>query len=140
MKIHLKYASLALLLSGSAAAADPSFSLGVTFNFGGGQSGPVGITAGVWTDNRPDTGVAGVTGTWYPQTNAFGAGVGVGYLFDDGIGFLGYDFVQRNGQFGLGFASTDRDDDDKKKKGGGGGGGGDGEPTPEEPDFELTAF
>ena len=94
------------------AAADPAFSLGLTVNFGSGQSTGLGITAGIWSDNRKDQGTAGVLATFYPSTNQFGAGLGVGYNFDNAIAMLGYDFIQQNAQFGIGFANIETDDDD----------------------------
>ena len=112
MKLKLLAAIAAVTAISQPVSADPAFSLGVTFNFGGQNASGIGITAGVWSDNTEEEFTGGLTGTFYPTSNQFGAGVAVGYNFENGIGMLGYDFVQRNAQFGVGFANIEGKDDD----------------------------
>ena len=107
MKLKLLAAIAAVTAISQPVAADPAFSLGVTFNFGGQNASGIGITAGIWSDNTEEEFTGGLTGTFYPTSNQFGAGVAVGYNFENGVGMLGYDFLQRNAQFGVGFANIE---------------------------------
>ncbi len=107
MKLKILAAIAAATAIAQPAAADPAFSLGVTFNFGGQNASGIGITAGVWSDNTEEEFTGGLTGTFYPTSNQFGAGVAVGYNFENGVGMLGYDFLQRNAQFGVGFGNIE---------------------------------
>ena len=107
MKLKLLAAIAAVTVISQPVAADPAFSLGVTFNFGGQNASGIGITAGIWSDNTEEEFTGGLTGTFYPTSNQFGAGVAVGYNFENGVGMLGYDFLQRNAQFGVGFANIE---------------------------------
>lgn len=112
MKLNILAAIAAATAIAQPVAADPAFSLGVTFNFGGSNASGIGITAGIWSDNTEEEFTGGLTGTFYPTSNQFGAGVAVGYNFENGVGMLGYDFLQRNAQFGVGFANIEGKDDD----------------------------
>ena len=112
MKLNILAAIAAATAIAQPVAADPAFSLGVTFNFGGSNASGIGITAGIWSDNTEEEFTGGLTGTFYPTSNQFGAGVAVGYNFENGVGMLGYDFLQRNAQFGVGFANIEGEEEE----------------------------
>lgn len=97
-------ASAAALLGAGPAAADPGFSLGLTFLFGG----DAGVTAGVWSDNEEDEIVGGLTGTYYFRSGRIGAGANLGYVFNNAIGSVGYDVLERGVTLGIhGIASDE---------------------------------
>lgn len=101
--------ALAGSLLASPVLADPSFMLGVSVNFGGSQSGQVGVTAKVLSDNVRDAfvGVAGVT--YFPQSNAWGVDAGVGYNFDNSTVALSYDFLNQGLNLSAGWADLESD-------------------------------
>ncbi|MBR9766633.1 MAG: hypothetical protein GYB53_24740, partial [Rhodobacteraceae bacterium] len=77
---------VAALLVGPA-VADPMVSVGLTFHLGG----DIGLSASVWSDDREEELVGGLTGTYYFRSGEIGAGVGLGYVADGFVGSVGYD-------------------------------------------------
>ena len=107
MKRFLMTTSAAALLGVAPAAADPTFMLGGTFAFGGGQPAQFGISARVISNNVPDEGVLGAGVTFYPGDGEIGFDVFAGYTFDQGVLGVGYDFAQRQPLVSLGYANLD---------------------------------
>lgn len=105
MKKLLMTTSAFALLGVAPAAADPTFVLGGTFGFGGGQPAQFGLSARVISNNRTDKGVLGAGVTFYPGDGQFGFDVFAGYTFDESVFGVGYDFAQRQPLVSLGYAN-----------------------------------
>ena len=98
--------ALTVLLTTSSAFADPTFSIGLAFNFGGGAPISTGISAKVYSDDKGDsfTGAAGVT-YFLDNGGYWGVDAGLGYLTSEDIALsLTYDFLNNRPQFGIGVA------------------------------------
>lgn len=103
-------ASTAILLAftASPAVADPTFMLGLSFNFGGGAPVSPGLTFKVLSDDEGDSfvGAAGVT-YFFDNGGYFGLDAGLGYLFENGAATtLTYDFINDRPQFSLGYSDV----------------------------------
>ena len=108
MKKYFATTAIVGCLSVVPAFADPTFMLGVTTSFGGGQSGQVGISARILSERKNDefTAVAGVT--YFPMTNGWGLDAGVGYNFNKkNTASLTYDFLNDGFQLSAGWADLD---------------------------------
>jgi len=97
MKTLFATTALTGVLMASSAAADPAFSLGLSFSFGGGQDMDYGVSARILSSDERNTGVAMAGVTYYFNEGNIGVDAGVGYNFegDHNVGFT-YDFL--NGQ------------------------------------------
>jgi len=100
----LRYILLAGFLPFATAQADPAAFVGISYSFGGGG---VGISAKVLSDDDENKGVIGGGVTYYPLTNQFGLGVGVGSTFDNGAALIGWDFLQNGVEASIGWADTE---------------------------------
>ena len=97
--------SMLLLLSQVPAYAEPGVMLGLSLNFGGGES-RLGATAKVLSDNRSNefVGAAGVT--YFFDNSGIGLDAGIGRTFDGGAITFTYDFVNKSPQLSAGFINT----------------------------------
>lgn len=86
------------------AFADPTVMLGLSWTFGGSQSGQLGVSARILSDDRRDEFVAAIGGTYYPGANAFGLDVGVGYNWDNHPFTLTYDVLNEGWSVAMGWA------------------------------------
>ena len=111
MKKLLASTAIVSTLAGVPAVADPTVMVGLTWAFeNGGQTGQLGISGRILSDNRRDEWVAAIGGTFYPGSGEFGLDVGAGYTFTNTPVTLSYDFVNNRTQLGLGWADlTDSD-------------------------------
>lgn len=113
----MKYLLMSTALAGGLAAvpafADPTIVLGLTFTFGGSQSGQLGISGRILSDNQRDEWVGAIGGTYYPGTQEFGFDAGIGYNWDNHPITLTYDFVNQGVQVGLGWADLEEDETDE---------------------------
>lgn len=107
MKSLLASTSLAALIGGSAAMADPTFMLGGTLLLDGSGSPQFGVTGKVLSNNEEDEFAFGAGASYYFSSGEFGLDGSVGYLFDSTAVTFGYDFLQNGFAFGLGFADTE---------------------------------
>jgi hypothetical protein len=96
LKPLLLSTSVFALIGVTPAAADAVLSLGVTFALGGGAA----ATVGVWSNDDSGEGAVGLTGNYYFQTGDFGVGANVGFVEDNFIGSVGYDFMNQAITFG----------------------------------------
>jgi hypothetical protein len=86
--------------------ADPTFTIGLSWAFGGGaQKGELGLSARVLSDNKRNKWVAAIGGTYYPKSNKFGVDLGVGYNFRNTPITMSYDFINDQAVLGLGWAN-----------------------------------
>lgn len=110
MKRLLMSTAIAGGLAAAPAFADPTLMLGLSFTFGGSQSGQLGISGRILSDNKRDQFVAAVGGTFYPGTQQFGFDAGIGYTWDNHPFTLTYDFANQGVQVGLGWADLEADE------------------------------
>jgi hypothetical protein len=109
MKKTITLITAATLLSASPALADPTFGLGLTFSFGGGQP-DVGVGVRVFSDDREDE-FAGSLGLDYMfGSESWRGSLGAAYMMDNSYIELnsGYNFGSRTFDVGIGggFAKT----------------------------------
>lgn len=98
-------AILTLLLS-CPAYADPTFMVGLSLNFGGGQEPALGVTGKVLSSDQPDE-VVGAAGATYFFDGYWGLDAGLGYTFDNSAITLTYDFLNERPQISAGWADID---------------------------------
>jgi hypothetical protein len=81
---------------------------GISYNFGASKA-DWGITAKVLSDDDANTAVAAAGVSFFPFANEkkFGVDLSGGYLFENGAVTLGWDFLQRKPQLGIGYVNTD---------------------------------
>ena len=98
--------SLAALLGTSAAQADPTFMIGGTFSFGGGAPGQFGLSARILSNNVEGEHTLGAGVTYYLDSGDLGYDVMLGWLHENSVFGLGYDFGQRTPLLTLGLTRT----------------------------------
>ena len=109
----MKKITLLILLSLSCTVqADPGIFLDITYAFGA-NAGP-GISLKVLSNNKEERAVAAAGVSFYPlnTTQKFGTDLGVGYLGNDIAATIGWDFLQKGVQIGLGYVNS-KDDNNK---------------------------
>jgi hypothetical protein len=96
--------AVVLVLSQVPAYAESSVMLGLSLNFGGGES-KLGATAKILSDNRPKkvVGAAGVT--YFFDDGSIGLDAGIGYTFKGGATTFTYDFLNQSPQLSIGLAN-----------------------------------
>ena len=109
----MKYSTLAPILAigvavstafvANAAKADPSYGLGVSFIFGGGQS-DIAIGAKVFADDQPQNETLSLGLDYKINAQSFRPNVGVAYFDNDVYGDIniGYDLGAQGIDFGVG--------------------------------------
>lgn len=100
--------ALASVFLTSQAMADPTVMVGLSFNFGGGETVSTGLSIKLLSDDKAET-VVGAAGVSYFFDNGgyFGLDAGMGYLFNADIATtLTYDFINNRPQFGVGYADV----------------------------------
>jgi hypothetical protein len=107
MKKLMMSTALAGSLAAAPAFADPTIMVGLSFTFGGSQSGQLGISGRILSNNQRDAFVGAIGGTYYPGTQAFGLDAGIGYNINNTPITLTYDFVNQSPMFGLGWADLE---------------------------------
>jgi len=130
MPSRLAPSALAVALGTTAAvpvSADPTFGIGFSLSFGGGQT-QVGAGVRVFSDDDEDEVAASVGLDYLFTSQSLRPTIGAAYLFDNGyVGAdVGYDFTRGGIDFGAGAGFADTDDDDGPGLAGGGEGGGEG--------------
>lgn len=93
------------------AFADPTVMLGLSWTFGGSQSGQLGVSARILSGDRRDEFVAAIGGTFYPGADAFGLDVGVGYNWDNHPFTLTYDVLNDGWGLAIGWADLGEPED-----------------------------
>ena len=90
-------------LAARAAKADPSYGLGVSFIFGGGQN-DVAIGAKVFSDDTPQNGAVSVGLDYKIGSQSFRPNIGAAYFDNDAYGdiSIGYDLGAQGIDFGIG--------------------------------------
>lgn len=92
-------------------SSTPTFMLGIAVEFGDSVNKPeVGVTAKVISTNRPNSFAFGGGVSYFPWAkNQFGAGLDVGYNFNNVGTFAGYDFLRSSPQLSVGYVRTNRE-------------------------------
>ena len=103
MKILYPLAGLLILVSGSCQAGAGAF-IGLTYNFGG----SVGISVKVLSTDKQDHAAAALGVAYYPTEKKFGADIGAAYVGNNIAGTLGWDFMNKQAQIGVGYANSKR--------------------------------
>ena len=109
----MKKITLLILLSLSCTVqADPGIFPDITYAFG--ANAGTGISLKVLSNNKEERAVAAAGVSFYPlnTTQKFGADLGVGYLGNDIAATIGWDFLQKGVQIGLGYVNS-KDDNNK---------------------------
>lgn len=86
---------------------------GLSYNFGKTIS-DFGLTVKVLSDNEEDEFVAAAGVSYFPfaeQGNMFGADLSGGYIFENAAVTLGWDFLNRRPQLGVGYINSQDDSD-----------------------------
>ena len=83
---------------------------GISYNLGASKA-DWGITAKVLSDDDDNTAVAAAVVSFFPfaDEKKFGVDLSGGYLFENGAVTLGWDFLQKKPQLGIGYVNTDDD-------------------------------
>jgi hypothetical protein len=102
-KIKACATALALILLKVPAYADPTVMLGLSLNFGGGES-KLGATAKLLSNDAPNefVGAAGIT--YFFDDGSVGLDAGLGYTFDNSAVTFTYDFLNESPQLSAGWA------------------------------------
>jgi hypothetical protein len=104
MKKYLMTTAIVGCLAAVPAAADPTVMFGLSWTFGGAQSGQLGISGRILSDNRADTFVVGAGVTYYLGSQEFGIDAGIGYNVGNTPIVLSYDFINENMLLSAGWA------------------------------------
>ena len=113
------------------AQAGASGFFGISYIFGT-SPGDFGVTVKILSDDDENTAVLGGGVSYYPLSEArkFGVDADVGYLFQNSAVTVGWDFLQKKPQLGVGYIDTDDGNPTPAApsvpEGGGGEGGGGG--------------
>ena len=99
------------VLAAAPAFADPTAMLGLSWSFGGTQSGQLGISARILSSDRRDEFVAAIGGTYYPGSETFGLDVGVGYNWEKQTFTFTYDVLNQGWGAALGWADLGEPED-----------------------------
>lgn len=99
-------------LAVSPAFADPTVMIGLSWTFGGSQSGQFGVSGRVLSDNVKEEWVGAVGATYYFGSGEFGVDAGIGYNWENTPITLTYDFLNRGAQIGLGWADLEDPESD----------------------------
>lgn len=119
MKRLMMTTALAGSIATAPAYADPTVMIGLSFTFGGSQSGQLGISGRILSDNERDAWVASLGATYYPGSQEFGLDAGIGYNWENLPITLTYDFLNQGVQLGLGWADLEEDESDESDGGSG---------------------
>lgn len=96
-----------LACSSVPAAADPAAFLGLTYSFGGANSGKFGVTARVFSSDKKEEWVAAAGVTYYLSGGSdIGLDVGAGYSFDNVGVVIGFDLLQATPVGSVGWSDT----------------------------------
>jgi hypothetical protein len=103
-----------MLLVGSVSQADPGVFVGVSYDFTGKSSG-VGISLKALSTRKEDKAAVAAGVTYFPLANEnnFGVDLSAAYVFKNGAVTVGWDFVNKVPQAGVGYVNTK--DDDKSR-------------------------
>jgi len=104
MKKYLMTTAIVGCLASAPAVADPTVMIGLSWSFGGAQSGQMGISGRILSDNRADNFVAGIGATYYFGSQEFGVDLGIGYNVGNTPIILSYDFINENVLLSAGWA------------------------------------
>lgn len=104
MKKYLMSTAIVGCFTAFPALADPTVMIGLSWSFGGAQSGQMGISGRILSDNRADTFVAGIGATYYFGSQDFGIDAGIGYNVGNVPFVLSYDFLNENLLLSAGWA------------------------------------
>lgn len=96
--------ALALASAATFAHADPGVMIGVNYSFSAG----LGFSVKVLSSDRENRTVATLGTSYYPRSNNFGVDVGVGRTFENGVATVGWDVINSEPQFSLGYVDTVR--------------------------------
>jgi hypothetical protein len=96
---------MSLILSQVPAYAEPTVMLGLSLNFGGGDT-KFGVTSKLLSDDEIDKTVGAVGLTYFFDDRSVGFDAGLGYTLDGGAVTLTYDFTNGSPQLSAGVANT----------------------------------
>ena len=99
-----------LLLFTAPVFADPGISIGVVYNFG--SQSDLGVSLKVLSTDEEDKGAIGAGVSYFPvsKSKKYGFDLSAGYVFENGAATVGWDFLNKNPQVGIGYVNTDDDD------------------------------